>query len=102
MYKCRECGTLFEEPTTSKEGLGFVGGDYATLSVDCCPECGADGYFDEIEKCIICNEYSETLKDGFCDDCLNKVRKDFMSFWEDFTEEEQDALRLLNLVGESL
>lgn len=97
MYRCEECGTIFEEPNILKENLGVLGGDYAILEHQVCPFCKIDGCFEEIEPCKICGSY-ENDKDGeYCKECISDVTKRFQFFLADFTEEELDILRELNL-----
>lgn len=72
MYKCLECGSVFEEPKFYKEsrpyGSGFV---FEELSG--CPSCGEG--FDEAFECDCCGEYftKDEMIDGVCKDCIEDV-----------------------------
>ena len=39
-YKCKRCGSTFDEPHTYYESHGFTDGMYEQCS--CCPNCGGD------------------------------------------------------------
>ena len=45
MYKCRECGCVFEEPRSWVERHGFEYGPYEEWSA--CPNCLSPDYDDE-------------------------------------------------------
>ena len=45
MYKCKQCGEVFDEPQVYYESHGFTDGLYETQS--CCPCCGGD--YHEVE-----------------------------------------------------
>jgi len=72
MYKCVDCGHLFEEgeQRTYKEAHGFSDGFAEEFSV--CPVCGGD--YEETTRCAFCGgEHLESeLYDGVCLDCLRK------------------------------
>ena len=74
MYKCLECGNLFEEgeEATWSENRGEFWGSPCSESVSGCPIC--KGEYEKTTKCKLCN--SENLKDeltsGICDDCLEE------------------------------
>lgn len=70
MYKCLECGHIFEdgEQNIIKEDHGLSGGFYEEFA--CCPVCNGD--FVEVFNCDKCNKVMEkdNLYDGLCLDCL--------------------------------
>jgi predicted amidophosphoribosyltransferase len=101
MYKCSSCGEIFEEPEIVSEKVGEIGCQSAYQDYEVCPNCGEDGYFEEIHQCEMCGEYAD-LEDGFCEDCIDKTRKEFMSVWDEFSEEQREILKYLELVGEAL
>ena len=75
MYKCLDCGLVFQEPTTYSEdrtpGGAFEGGSFVE-HYDGCPKCS--GGFKEVECCELCGQTSiEELKDGLCDNCWEVV-----------------------------
>lgn len=64
MFKCEECGEVFETPNRWSE----TGLPYATLTG--CPKCG--GYYEEAEQCKVCKDWHLPSKmySGVCVDCL--------------------------------
>ena len=46
MYKCNNCGEIFDEPHEYYETHGFKDGMYEHMS--CCPYCGGD--YDEVDS----------------------------------------------------
>lgn len=85
MYKCSECGEIFEEPKRYSEdrmpGGSFEGGSFIEYFLGC-PFCS--GAFDEVEECEICGEYftPEELTDtteminGGCGRCCEQCIED--------------------------
>ena len=65
MYKCSNCGEIFEEPNYIKEDWG------ETFSV--CPYCNGD--YDEVKQCNNCDEWhtDDELYDGWCEKCLRET-----------------------------
>ena len=65
MYKCSNCGEVFEEPNSIKEDWG------ETFSV--CPYCNGD--YDEVKQCDHCDEWhtEDELYDGWCEKCLRET-----------------------------
>ena len=65
MYKCSNCGEIFEEPNSIKEDWG------ETFSV--CPYCNGD--YDEVKQCDHCDEWhtEDELYDGWCEKCLRET-----------------------------
>ena len=84
MYKCLDCGCLFEQPSTYTEdctpGGVFEGGSFIQRYEEC-PECG--GAFGSVEECDVCGEWVYTAYGnpfspaGFacqlCDDKLGEL-----------------------------
>lgn len=85
MYKCSECGEIFEEPKSYSEdrtpGGSFEGGSFIVHFLGC-PECS--GAFKEVKECSICGEYKflEDLTDttgminGDCGYCCEQCLED--------------------------
>lgn len=46
MYKCKDCGYIFDEPNIITERHGFSDGLYEHFEV--CPQCGGD--FNKVEE----------------------------------------------------
>ena len=65
MYKCSNCGEIFEEPNAIKEDWG------ETFYV--CPNCNGD--YEEAKQCKECDEWhtEDELYDGWCENCLRET-----------------------------
>ena len=65
MYKCSNCGEVFEEPNSIKEDWG------ETFSV--CPYCNGD--YEEAHQCKECDEWhtEDELYDDWCEKCLRET-----------------------------
>lgn len=57
MFKCNECGYVFDEPKEFYEGHGFDSGPQEKWSV--CPRCKESG-FEEIEE-VTCSRCGEVI-----------------------------------------
>ena len=80
MYRCKECGNLFEEgeQATWQESRGEFWGNPCTENMSGCPLC--KGNYEETSKCICCgneNFLEEELENGVCNECIEKHTKDF-------------------------
>jgi hypothetical protein len=85
MYKCLDCGAVFEEPKEYAEdrtpGGSFEGGSFIEHFTGC-PYC--EGAYEEAKQCEICGEYftSDELTDtteyinGGCGDCCEQCIED--------------------------
>ncbi len=78
MYKCLECGHLFEdgEQTEWTEMHGFTYGNGEKFSG--CPLCKGD--YEETTKCVSCgneNFTEDELEFDVCEDCIKEYTKDF-------------------------
>ena len=91
MYKCLECGHIFEEceEATWRDDHGICGGFYETFSG--CPLCRSD--YKEVYSCRICG----TPCDGrYCEGCKEEVQSRFIKLVEtNFTKEERKLLNEL-------
>ena len=75
MYKCCDCGYIFEEPKTYHENrtpsCGFEPSFIETLSG--CPKC--ESAYERVFECAYCGKYFKEYeldyngKDYICDDC---------------------------------
>lgn len=96
MYKCSECGLVFDEPKRFSENRAPYGADmeprfYETLYG--CPSCG--GNYDDAMLCARCdNEYISTeSRYPFCEDCLQDLITVFCEVMaNNFREDEYDAI----------
>ena len=73
MYKCKECGALFEQPKEiyddpSAAGVSLPSGCYVYEE---CPDCGSDD-FEKAVECDHCGEY-HTNDVALCDDCMKEL-----------------------------
>jgi hypothetical protein len=78
VYKCLECGHIFEDEEAKKvEEHHPYGMGYATETFFCCPLC--NGSYEETKKCKNCGgEFLEDeLKDGFCEDCIEEIKDEY-------------------------
>lgn len=73
MYKCIECGAVFEDPATWEESRGEYWGFPCTETVRGCPECKGD--YEEAFKCRRCDEwcFEDELNDGYCELCYDEL-----------------------------
>lgn len=102
MYKCAECGHLFEEGEEKKwrEDRGEYWGSLCTEEMSGCPLCG--GEYEEAVPCKICGGYGE-MDDGeeHCNDCKKDVLKRLRAFINaEFTADEIELLTELYESGE--
>ena len=79
MYKCLDCGHIFDEGEQKKwtENVGECFGFPAYETFGCCPLCG--GEYAETVLCEVCGaeHLEDELNGGVCDECINEHRKDF-------------------------
>jgi hypothetical protein len=96
MYKCTECGHIFEEgeQATFEESRGEHFGCPAYEQMSGCPICKEP--YEEIEPCKICGSYEHDADEEYCDQCKIDVRKRFETFvLNAFTVEERELLNEL-------
>lgn len=69
MYKCKECGAVFESPRTLKEDHGEVFGR--------CPECDGAVYYDAYDfVCEACGERMVEVKgERWCQNCKLQTKQ---------------------------
>lgn len=96
MYRCKDCGHLFEDGE-QKRGRSLMGEHFGAPyyeDYDGCPKCGGD--YEEVHFCKICDEYTT---DEYCPDCIKKVSDLFREFVEkNLTEDEYELL--VNMITE--
>lgn len=54
MYRCCECGTLFEQPKTFQDYRGECWGTPAYETITGCPYC--EGGYEEVAECELCGK----------------------------------------------
>ena len=92
MYKCCECGNLFEEGEQAvwEERHGLDTPPYEKWSG--CPICKGD--YEEVHQCEKCGDwhFDEDLTEGICDDCLEGSIncETAVSFLEDMLFSDKD------------
>lgn len=73
MFKCCDCGNLFEEGEQAvwEEKHGFIDGPFEKWSG--CPLCKSD--YEEVHQCKECGDwhYEDELYDGWCEKCLRET-----------------------------
>ena len=73
MFKCCECGHLFEEGEQAvwEEKHGFIDGPFEKWSG--CPLCKSD--YEEVHQCKECEDWhtENELYDGWCEKCLRET-----------------------------
>jgi len=94
MFKCEDCGAVFEEPAVSREYHGL---EYGYEERGHCPNCGSDDYTNS-KVCDICGE--PAWGSDYCEDCKEKA-KEFLKI--DFGYFESTSVEdLLDLFNEAL
>lgn len=75
MYKCAECGHLFEEGEQAiwYENRGECWGFPSREKMVGCPVCHGD--YEEASECECCGKwhYSDEMVDGICERCLYEI-----------------------------
>ena len=90
MFKCCECGNLFEEGEQAvwEERHGLDSPPYEKWSG--CPVCKGD--YEEVHQCKKCGEWHSegALYDGLCEKCLRETinYETFLSYCEDNKDEQ--------------
>lgn len=71
MYKCLDCGEVFDEPASVRETHGFTDGFAETFYM--CPHCNGD--YEEAKQCQECDEWrtEDELYEGWCEKCLRET-----------------------------
>lgn len=88
MYRCVECGEVFDEPLVNvrREYLGdFLG----AIREEVCPYCG--GAVEEVEECEYCAGYKRKGMD-MCDACHENLMSDVAGFFGQYDATEMAAI----------
>lgn len=67
MYKCLNCGAIFDCPDYEDDFSSEYFGRRVTHHISVCPDCRSDE-LDTAEKCQLCGEYHSGESD-YCADC---------------------------------
>ena len=91
MYRCTDCGAVFEKPHTYRESRPI-----GTELFSCCPDCNSTD-FQEALQCKECGEYFiENKTNTMCDDCLKELEMGFSKILHDnYSDHQIDALNVI-------
>lgn len=95
MYKCLDCGEVFDEPASVRETYGFTDGFGVTFYM--CPYC--NGNYEEAHQCQECDEWhtEDELYEGWCEKCLRETIN-----YDTFFEYATDTKLFLNFMFETV
>lgn len=94
MYKCDECGNLFEDGEEFHWREKYDSETPFYVDMAGCPLC--HGSYTEIYPCKICGSYNHDADEFYCDNCKKDVQESFKKLIDDnFTEEERILLNEL-------
>jgi hypothetical protein len=71
MYKCLNCGAVFDYPDYEDDFTSEYFGRPVTHHISVCPECRSDE-LDTAERCQLCGEYHSGESD-YCADCVDLI-----------------------------
>lgn len=93
MYRCEECGNIFEEGE-EKHWVEDYGEELA--GCPCC--CGA---YSPVYQCKCCGAYRVEYLNDYCDECRLDAYKTFNYFIESLSLDEREMLKDVD-IGEML
>ena len=91
MYKCDDCGHLFEDggEKIMHENMGECHGAPAWEVYAVCPMCG--GTFSIVEPCKVCGSYDVPKRENFCASCEKDIQRRVEAFLDrEFSAEEKE------------
>ena len=88
MYKCEDCGYIFDEPREYSDMENEYGCNGLTWSG--CPKCA--GNYEEVKKCDYCGKWIP-LNEFACDHCQQILQKRLREVLSQFDEEELEYFR---------
>lgn len=97
MYKCNECGYVFEKPIESREYHGL---DYGYESFYVCPNCGETDY-NEDHYCTICGE-KHFGENDWCEWCLADAIGKLKVMFEEYEAQTEDLIDLFTEALEAI
>lgn len=91
MFKCAECGSMFEE-TVSKLFTDLETG--YQMNVNLCPCCQSED-IENAFPCAECGEYftEDELTEGLCAKCETEIQSDFKDFLKGLTTAKYNYLK---------
>lgn len=84
MYKCLNCGAVFDYPDYEDDFTSEYFGKSVTHHISVCPECRSDE-LDTAERCQLCGEYHSGESD-YCADCVDLIKDYFDSVIAEVSE----------------
>ena len=96
MFKCLDCGHIFEDGEQAKweEDRGEYWGTRCTETMSGCPMCKND--YIEIKPCKLCGSYEHDTGDEYCNECKAEVSKRLKRIINnEFSEQERELLKEL-------
>lgn len=84
MYKCLNCGAVFDYPDYEDDFTSEYFGRSVTHHISRCPECRSDE-LDTAERCQLCGEYHSGESD-YCADCVDLIKDYFDSVIAEVSE----------------
>lgn len=92
MYRCVNCGNLFEEGEQKRirENMGECHGAPSYIDYYVCPVC--EGDYEEVKPCTVCGSYRHDASRLLCEDCENKVKEEFRKMACNLNDEEKKYL----------
>lgn len=84
MYKCLNCGAVFDYPDYEDDFTSEYFGRSVTHHISVCPECRSDE-LDTAERCQLCGEYHSGESD-YCADCVDLIKDYFDSVIAEVSE----------------
>lgn len=88
MYRCRDCGEVFEKPVHNS-CLCYYDGFPCVLRESICPYCG--GAVEEVEECEYCAGYKRKGMD-MCDACHENLMSDVAGFFGQYDATQIEAI----------
>lgn len=92
MYKCNECGEIFEKPWEryEEETGAYDSG---------CIYCGSD-YFEETYICTHCGDYGADEQNGLCEECKSALKEDIWKLIRQYAGICEDQYQVKEMICE--
>ena len=90
MYKCDECGQLFDDPVDGLDQVYCGNGIAEEVQFSACPYCGCESYTEQ-EECPCCGGW---MPKGYriCGECMDDLKYMFNKFIMSLNEDARDQL----------
>lgn len=83
MFRCKECGAVFESPRTICDKVPY-GSTNVDLESYVCPNCGDDCY-EAAKKCKNCGS-GHFLDGDLCEDCREELKYKLVMKWREVVD----------------